>query len=195
MIAEKVSRGALAVCLLMVLLPMSDSARAEPTDTVRGLMDSPVSMLDWGIYNLQEQVNRCIETFTGDDWSADVRYEWDTNRIVIRVMDLIREPTDEANAMWWCTLLLEETRSCLGVDRTTGKPISGDRTFVEGFFKHSGYVLEGRQIDLGLQLDKIVEIEATSRKDSSKSVFLRYRGSLLGTEKFFAEVPFEELFN
>ncbi len=71
--------------LLFVLLGFSLSGYAEPSKTVTYLMNEPMTMFDWGMYRLEEWIDRkirfdkfhLIKTFSAVD------YDWDRNRLTL----------------------------------------------------------------------------------------------------------------
>jgi hypothetical protein len=57
-------------------MTLSTQAKAEPSAEVQTLMNRPVSMLDWGLYHLED-------LFFKDGHKVFINYNWDENTIVI----------------------------------------------------------------------------------------------------------------
>ena len=79
------TNGERIVIILLAVLSMGlavESAQCEPSPTMRWLMGENVTLMDFGLYRLQEglQSNKTIE---GSGFIIAVGYDWDTNRINI----------------------------------------------------------------------------------------------------------------
>lgn len=71
--------------LIMCAL-LSDSSIAEPSNSVRYLMNDPLTMFDWGIIQIQHKLDK-IDYFPFESTSGahlKANYDWDQNRLIIR---------------------------------------------------------------------------------------------------------------
>ncbi|MFG6584800.1 hypothetical protein, partial [Sulfitobacter sp. 1A12779] len=105
----------------------SSSAFAGPDDTTNYLMNTPVNLMDLGVFRL----TLLIRDKLGSGFAA---YHWDSNEIRIFLFDL---PNEEMNAEAVCIEAISEIRRAANVQ--DGTPFSGISGFAT-LFKHSGYV-------------------------------------------------------
>lgn len=183
------------IVVLVLMMMLTSPSGAEPTPTVSRLMESPVSMLDWGLYRLRDSVKEGLShgPTASSDLIVHTSYEWDSNRIVLHVENHDHPLGYDKDAKWWCTQLVKQTKSCLGIDWETGRPYSGDNSVAQEFFTHSGYEVGGDSGDLGHQLDAIIEVVVSVRKSDAGRQYLRCRAPLLGTELLFADIAWQDL--
>jgi hypothetical protein len=75
------------IALLLALIPLL--AQAEPNKAMSWLMDEPMSLFDWGIYKTDKKVadlKIASSMFTAQFFSGSAEYEWEANRIRLRVL-------------------------------------------------------------------------------------------------------------
>jgi len=172
----------------ILILATSQIVLAEPTPTIQYLMDEPVSMLDWGIYQMDKWLK--TRSFVGSiEPKPDLQttYDWDDNKIVIRVKPalLMHGFGSEKDAQKWCEDVVENVRLFFDINLQTGKrfnpPVPNP---LYQFFIHVGYKHSTKPKDLAKELDKLVEIRLWV---SSKKRSMQCMAPLLGKDVFCSE--------
>ena len=79
--------------LAMIFMTFSTLASAEPSSDIRLLMERPVTLLEWGMFQLERYVNKN----SNDSYSMNVSYNWDQNRIYIS--KVVVNTTDDLSTM------------------------------------------------------------------------------------------------
>jgi len=119
----------------LALMLAVQTASAEPDELSRTLINEPFSMMEWG----------CRETaLKVDDWikiissrlanitaRADCAYDWDTDRINIRIKLAYSPPNDESRLNR--AELKKFMTSCYTIT-------SSGKTYLTDFFSHGGFV-------------------------------------------------------
>ena len=142
--------------LLLILIPLM--AQSEPTKTTSWLMSEPMSLFDWGIYKTDKKLAElkiASSMFTAQFFSGSAEYDWDANRIRLRVL-LYGNGTDAE--------CLENLRVAKGgfldfkwdeKEQHRYAPI----TFRALFSHEGGYKSKGTPTDIGEEIAKIATIE------------------------------------
>src|SRR2546427_13041601 len=97
---------------ILLLFYLASQSYAEPSPTVRKLMNEPVSLFEYGLYKLEKRLesidfsdehygynnpeNRLLSQ--PKSTSSEVYYEWGRNRIIIR-LDSTPENPDKLSAL------------------------------------------------------------------------------------------------
>jgi len=152
----------IVVFLLFISVGVS---RAEPTPTISYLMNTPVSMLDFGIYKLEEFLdsNFLALAIAKCRPITEVKYLYSSNRIEIKFtyvalkeqskqlinLDLKNEIASSIKRLKYVFFALDEE---------TGEPKQGCCSSINRFFSHQGYGLKNEPKNLGRELDQITEI-------------------------------------
>lgn len=179
---------------VIVLLTTIGVCNAEPSPTVKYLMNTPVSVFDFGMYELRRYLEGQFDIFNPKSNVDAIVALWDKDRIVIKVMSGISYKNEKL-ARRACRKTLKEVRTTLDIDPTTGRP---SRSFVllnqdadgvmDSFFYHRGYDIKSDPQNLKRALDKLTEISVhTSYLKGDKTMRLKAKGSLLGTDIVFSE--------
>jgi len=72
------------IAVFLLLLASFQISHAEPTKAVTYLINEPVSMLDWGLYKLKEELDvHAWDRINNSTPSAHATYDWNSNRIRI----------------------------------------------------------------------------------------------------------------
>lgn len=174
-----------ALLISLLCISITDSAFAEPSPTVRYLMNEPVSRLDWGIYQLQKEL---------EELNVSVRYNWDENRIEISKSSS-ETPKDLNQAKILCKEEVSNLKIILGVNPEIGKPY-GENSFLWVFFRHEGYKLKSEPETLWEDLDNITRLSVTFRinrvgfvplEEESTEKLLSCESGLLDTKVLYSE--------
>ena len=168
-------KAVIMVLLIFSILSWSNVTYAEPTSNIRYLMNDSITMLDWGMYQLEMQV----DAFAPKDCFPYVYYDWDKNRIIITLDSIGIERPTEVEAKKWCRKSIGEIKSCFQIDPEKGKPYAKNGCSSLHFkFKHRGYKDKSLPENLYKELDNITVIKARALFKSSgkkvRAINLRY---------------------
>jgi hypothetical protein len=146
------------ICGAIVLL-LSPLTQAEPTKTMSWLMDEPMSLFDWGIYKTNKKLSDLkisASIFKAEFFFASAEYDWDVNRIRLRVMFTGNGTEAE------CTENLKLAKGAfLDFKWDEKEQIRVAPTVLRGLFSHEGgYQSKKGPTDVGDELAKIATIEA-----------------------------------
>ena len=170
--------------------------QAEPTASIKYLMNEPVTMLDWGIYRMGNALRTAgyVEFLEIDGMRPNIHahYEASFNSIVIEVTSPIIEDTDsQKRAKEWCSSVIEQSRVNFGINKETGKASSAQGSHIRRFFQSEGPQRTNQPENLGNELDRITALVvfARFREKGSKASprTIRCNAPLLGTEVRFSE--------
>ena len=103
--------------LTISLILGATTASAEPSSGVSALMERPMSMLDWGMYRLQKELE-------ASDSRTYVSYSWDNNEILVSnysglsskvsSMEEAKQNCDKRFAAWDIELLILDGKEQYG---------------------------------------------------------------------------------
>lgn len=119
-----------------ILICSAGTVQAGPDATSTYLMNESVSVLDFGIFKMEETLSKYFAT-NSPSVTVSASYLWDNNQIQITLLELAKRKTRN-DAIEFCKTIVGSARASLGINTSTGKPI------VEGldpsrFFVHEGY--------------------------------------------------------
>ena len=156
--------------IVMFLLFMATGiSKAEPTPTISYLMNTPVSMLDFGIYRLENFLIGDVSNLAiplGSEIKPDIQvaYLYNSNRIqIIFSYGLLLERNikqiEKIDLKTEIAKLIKQIKFMyFFLDFETGKPRQGCCSSIDRFFSHQGYGLKGEPKNLNKELDEITEI-------------------------------------
>jgi len=174
-------RCRLGCLLLLVGVLAGTTVSAEPTPSIQFLMQEPVSMLDWGVKNIEDHLYRQGDVFTRHEQSlfdplptVAVTYNWEQNSIQIALglkASAQAQKTSQAIAdmrlhVQW---ILQYLRGSL-----TMKPY-------DAFFRHQGFRNKESPAELEVELAGRTELFVTVR-DQSANILTRCWGKLVGSQ-------------
>lgn len=152
----------IVVFLLFIAVGIS---KAEPTPTVSYLMNTPVSMLDFGMFKLNTLLNdesaKLMISKTKPTIGVD--YDWDSNRIKIIILYYSKKELNEVHDMKKeITLLIEQIKGAyFQYEHKAGKPTRARKfgvSMIDRCFTPPGFVSAVQPKNLVEELDKIIEI-------------------------------------
>ncbi len=168
-------------CLLLGACYAAPPAGAEPSPSIQFLMREPVSMMDWGLRNIEDhlyrQRNLLVQTdkqlFESEPVLA-VSYEWEQNKIqvaiTLRAASRGQKTSQGLNAirtqLEW---IIKYLRGSL-----TMKPYGA-------FFRHRGFRNQDSPQSLGAELAGQTELVIRVR-DADANILSQCKGSLVGSE-------------
>jgi len=157
-------------------------ACAEPNSVTGYLINEPMSMMDWGIYNLKKRIQDQVfknakksnlTNSLNDFIFVEVYFDIDKNQIIIKVpslctmtpkgsKDTVALSIEEAKQ--WSKRVISAIKDNLGVDPKTGRPKWGDdSTFIfSSYFSHQGWVKKGHPLNINKELDQLIVIQTES---------------------------------
>lgn len=127
------------ILFLAILLSFAGISHAEQTNTIKYLVNEPLTLLDLGLYRLNRMVNE-------DPYGrANVTFDWENNKIFIHITILEHyvntrvNMRNEKQAYAFAIRMINSLRTKLGVNSQTGKINSGN-TLLENCFRpvHGG---------------------------------------------------------
>lgn len=116
---------------------VSGVAHSGPDEVTESLMHEYVSLLDWGVFNM----NRQLDGKEGRP-GAWVYFDFDSNTITIESYNRLGEIGQNARKLQEnCRTWIEQVRRFGGIDPASGKPNLGSVSYYADQFTHSGYIL------------------------------------------------------
>jgi hypothetical protein len=188
----------LIVTAFIVFFINVSMAEAEPNPNIKYLMNDSVSMLDWGLYRIEKDVEATLEDPAGYGLNTDTIidsspvYDWDKNRIIVGVH--VSKAISLEQAKSWCRKIVRMVRTTLNVSPDTGEPfpsLDQNGGALYSFFSHAGYTKKSEPKGLSKELDNItwinIKVEVAGMKEP-----LNCEAALLGTDILFPEAALPE---
>ena len=172
------------ICLAAVAFLWLHEIRAYTT--VEYLLDERVSLMDWGVEDLQRRLRRA-DTPLLKKHGELAFYHHGRNKIILTSSTTWDKAPTRTEARNWCVGLISEIRSAFAVDPATGKPQHGESSAVFISFQHNGYRSTREPETFGTDLDKMILLGATVHV-ADESELVDCRGPLLGQEIEFKSV-------
>ena len=171
--------------VLLMVFAASSSAFAEPSPTVRYLMNEPVTMLEWGLYNLGKRVQG-FRNFEGFDlFTSSAMYNWETNRIVLILSIIPRSASlKKIPAMEICKQATQDIRLRFlsrGDDRT--RALFG----ISRFFEHEGFKSTKEPKNFMEEIENITNIRIHVVKEPDFATLSECESPYRGEEVFIIE--------
>jgi hypothetical protein len=167
--------------LMCMSLLFTAPAGAEPSPAVEYLMREPVTMLDWGLAQIEQDLFRKRDVLTGNkqnlfdqDLSIRVDYDWEENRIEIFLKMTLRADVKKTPQR------MSEIRKHVEFMITY---LRGGLTMhpYDAFFRHKGFRSKESPENLDEDLVVITDILITVR-DHQQNILSRCRAALSGKE-------------
>jgi hypothetical protein len=157
-------------------------ANAEPDVVTKYLMDEPVSMMDFGIFRLDQRVREVMASDHNAIGAA--RYEWDKNKIILTGFSSDKGIKTIQDAQNKCKEMVNSLRFVLGVNADTGKSIFGTSSMIDQYFSHKGYKTAAEPKGFSENLVKLVDIQGIATTQDGEK--LECHGPLMGTVIYFS---------
>lgn len=165
--------------LISVMVASAHPTPAAPDRFSNLLMDSSLSMMDWGIFRLEQRLsnNTSIKAPTG------VHYNWDDDEIIIRAFSYDPDE-EEAEAKGKCAEWFKEVRLDAGVSEETGMLRFGSYSVFAGLFGNMSFERPRGDLtepELLSEIDKKIKLEHTRgvASDEASMGLLTCRGDLI----------------
>lgn len=178
---------------ILILSALSTSIHAEPSNTLRFLIDEPMSMWDFGMYKLNKRLDNLTLMPSRKTVNAAAYYSSETNRIRIITTLIIDKNSKDfsykaANlheARTVCGDIIKLIRGQFGVDPQKGTVHFGGNSFVCNMFKHDSYQNKNEPKNLCGELDSMVELSAHVTTQENKDIHCQ--GQLVSNKVFYLD--------
>lgn len=184
-------------CLLsIVLLGLVSISHAEPSPSVRYLMNEPVTLFDWGILRLYEYLDEYtthyLKTNSVQDVYSTVSYDPLQNNIIISLV--VTRHTEQANESP-ASVRSSSSDICKTITQTLRREFLTDRerhvrrsSGLYRFFSHIGFKGKDEPIDSFDEIEKItvISVSVYSDKDPGRLILLS-ESPLMGKDIVFGE--------
>ena len=153
---------------LLLFLSATTSVFAEPSKAIKYLMTEETSLFDRGMDKLDSEFYGMEITPIGY-FLTTVSYDWDENKITISSTTSpdSRVAKNKSEAKAWCKLTIENIKSILGVNGSTGKQLH-EYSYINQYFSHYGYMNNKKLGGPGKELDRITEVKASIRYEDKE---------------------------
>ena len=163
--------AAISTITLLVIISLFTWNYFQPNnefDAIDYLTTDEISLMDWGINNLEEAVRRTDSPLLKKHGEL---IAFLGNKILITSSTNWELAPDEDTAIIWCKGLISEMKERFNIDPTTGHPKYGDNSSIYVYFQHEGYQSKSVPENFGELLDKIIELGAVVHiNDSEKQI-------------------------
>jgi hypothetical protein len=186
--------------VFFILLLFPAVCFAEPTPTVRYLMEEKLSIFDAGMIELNKIVEGFCEFYKDiivsyfPDLSktfpttGSSTYVWDENKIIISIVIVLdKKPTDEKILKEFSKMIFEALQTNFLIDKRTGKPINPIFDNISELFSHQGYQKKNEPSTLQSDLHNIIYVTLAYGINNSYAIFFKANAKLYGTEIFFSK--------
>lgn len=175
-------RVCIVTCLFVGIL-IHTPASAGPDQTTRYLMNQRVSLLTWGMYRIDQSLNKRFESHSV---SSHTTYNYGPNTITISLSNVFNKselkPTKQN-----CKYIIDETRRAAGIKPDTGQPMNGSQSFFNNYFGQTGYTANSRPENLGARVDEKIRINVSLGSTEGNLTIFRCKGNLLSRQVLFPE--------
>ena len=186
--------------LFLAGILISGGLSAEPDSTMRRLMNEPMSMLDWGVYRMEQHLakheefmalrsTRVLPHKSGYSVTSHVEYDFSDNAINIKPMvHGIPDGTTEKQRKRICSEFIQRARGAFGYGE-----YAFSKGYISEFFKHAGYSVGEEFSDIEERIAKLVVIKTVtsnypSKNHKSSELGVTWCvGSLLSDDVYFLE--------
>ena len=158
--------------ILMAICLVTSISYAQPDSTVKYLMDETVTMFDFGLYQLEQQLDKTVDKQLV--WITKTNYNWQENRVemlfITHNMANIQTRADMQKA---CQGLVDQIRTLV------------DGALLKRVFSHRGFTKSTAPKDIGSSIAELSHIIVHGYyKDGKK---LLCNAPLEGTEVSFSD--------
>lgn len=137
----------------------ASTVQADPSPSVRYLMDEPISLFEWGIFRLQARAERFAwDHLDVKSQYARIEYDWTKNQLQVEMTVYPRSQSlQRTTAREVCGSLIHQMKMHLGVAPGTEelREINGIGTF----FRHQQFEKAGVPKTLDANLEAITTLE------------------------------------
>jgi hypothetical protein len=175
-------------CVLLGLWALNiQTVLAEPSSSIQFLMREPVSMMDWGIKNIEDHLHRHGALFIQSEKTpfepvptVSVVYDWEENQIQISIGLRTSEQCQKTSQG------ISDIRSHV---EWVVKYLRGSLTMkpYDAFFRHRGFRSKDSPQNLEAELMGLTEL-VVSVRDGESNILSRCRAQLAGTDMIWLTI-------
>jgi len=160
--------------LFMLFTALAPDAGAEPNEAAKFLINEPVSLLDFGIYRLEKDLNglkRNLAVHHALPFDITVNYDWEKNKIIIQLTYGFEGNPPPKTIRNGVRNVLKQIRGFLGVD-SKGK-VYHKRGFSKAadYFSHEGYLIKNRPAALEQHIDQMTVLSVIYSVQNYSRIF------------------------
>lgn len=160
--------------LFVLLFVLVQGAAAEPNQSVKFLMNQPVSLLDFGIYRLEKDLKKIkkeLALYHALPFDIAVNYDWENNKILIRLTYGYERNPPRKTIQKGVRHVIKQIRGFLGVD-PKGK-VFHKRGFSKAadYFSHQGYIIQNRPEALEKDIDEMIVLNVVYSVQNFSRIF------------------------
>lgn len=177
----------LTACLLLSVV---QHARAAPDATATYLMNTPASLMDFGVFKMERE----LRDYFSDDGKNPLlvaEYVWDDNRILISISDSgnNKDMNTREKAVLRCQSFVRKVRDALMVSGKTGRLIHPVHSLSSRFFSHEGKAHQRAPQGMANDIERMIRIKGSVliSLPGGKYDRVQCEAPLLGTEVFVAQ--------
>lgn len=173
------------LALLALFLLCSPTSSAEPTARINYLMSDPMSVFDWGFYQLRSSLNG-VSLPNGPKVITFSNYNWDKNRIEIFMFSMT-SAENKSTAQQWCRAGINAVRKRLGINPHTGNPYFGKTSLLGSYFSHIDFERTDSPKGIPKELDDITNITTQFSFGGKSTNHVKCQGPLRSSKIFIEE--------
>lgn len=158
-------KNGLFFIIIAIIVSVSAQGKAEPSKEVYWLMNEPVSMLEWGLYRLNSEIEfdeRIMSIISGTKPYARWIYDYENNEIQLQIVYYV--DNFEKKIM---REKMKESIEYIKVQFPVAKNIGS--TILHSYFTHDYYEDANRPKSIGKHIDKITKIVIIAKYSKTKS--------------------------
>jgi hypothetical protein len=180
----------------VLFLSLASLAGAEPSPSVRYLMNEPVTLFDWGIVRLheylEEYTTHYLQTASVQDIYATVSYDSRRNIILLSIVATRQARQQDESPE---SVRTSSKDVCRGVTQTLRKEFLADRDRsvrrslgIYRFFGHLGFRGKDEPLDAFEEIERITVIKVSVYSDRDPGrLILESESPLMGQDILFGE--------
>lgn len=181
--------------LLFFLVVFASHSYAEPSATFKYLMNEKMTMMDWGLFRLDKHLNNGLKSLelinTIIKKTSIVYYDWDTNRITIRLVLHVKgwETENIKPVKEFCKAATKDYRDLLHTDV---EPNLRRHVGIKSYFLHNGWTdsTEPENLMKEIENSTLIRIDISGSKTGKPPYknIVSCESPLMGSEIHFIEV-------
>jgi len=143
------------ICSIIVMLGVTVLSHADPSKPFRYLIDTPVTLLDWGTFKLEMWLNNFFP-----DTNSSVVYNWKDDKLVINLLPRNSEKSGDSNKLKSaCKQHITKVQEFVNK-----RPVNADQypnfSFFDQFFSNKGFSQGQKPEKLGYLIEERVILRA-----------------------------------
>ena len=171
--------------LIILMFVLSFNVNAEPSNVTNYLMNQNLSMMDWGLYRLQNMLKINYPISRGNSIHAD--YDWKTDKIEIIGNISVDEKSIDKNKKT-CKKRVNLLRSTLGYYKQSESKYKYIELYgIHNFFISQSFKPTNLPKNFNMHIPNITYIKVKVRVNTDYNLTVSCEGELLSTKVLFSE--------